>query len=174
MNITDYTLSPAVSGTARTSGGDIPYRFTFENRPVYRRRGDHRLLLPEGRCRPRRPVLFATNGGPGSSVAWLHLGLLGPKRVHMDDPVAPKTTPPFSLEDNPHCPLDLCDLVLMDPPGAASLPPPTANIKRTTSRSTGTPGPSPSLSKNGWPVMGGPIPPSTLPPKATALSAPPP
>lgn len=30
MNITDYTLSPAVSGTARTSGGDIPYRFTFE------------------------------------------------------------------------------------------------------------------------------------------------
>ncbi|MDQ2874366.1 MAG: peptidase S10, partial [Actinomycetota bacterium] len=30
---------------------------------------------------PGRPVTFAFNGGPGSSSAWLHLGLLGPRRV---------------------------------------------------------------------------------------------
>ncbi len=118
MNITDYTLSPAVSGTARTSGGDIPYRFTFETARFTGGAEITAFCYLKENPAPGRPVLFATNGGPGSSVAWLHLGLLGPQRVHLDDPVAPKTTPPFSLEDNPHCPLDLCDLVLMDPPGA--------------------------------------------------------
>ena len=33
----------------------------------------------------RRPVTFAFNGGPGSSSMWLHLGLLGPRRVLMGD-----------------------------------------------------------------------------------------
>lgn len=66
---------------------------------------------------PRRPVVFVTNGGPGSSSSWLHLGLFGPRRVRMDDPVHPPTVPPFELEDNPHLLLDLCDLVLVDPAG---------------------------------------------------------
>ncbi len=34
---------------------------------------------------PRRPVTFAFNGGPGSASVWLHLGLLGPRRVLMGD-----------------------------------------------------------------------------------------
>ena len=29
----------------------------------------------------QRPVTFAFNGGPGSASYWLHLGLLGPKRI---------------------------------------------------------------------------------------------
>ena len=33
----------------------------------------------------RRPVTFAFNGGPGSSSVWLHLGLLGPRRVDSGD-----------------------------------------------------------------------------------------
>ena len=28
-----------------------------------------------------RPITFAFNGGPGSSSLWLHMGVLGPKRV---------------------------------------------------------------------------------------------
>ena len=67
---------------------------------------------------PKRPVLFVTNGGPGSGVVWLHLGLFGPRRIHLEDPIRPQTVPPYRLEDNPHCPLDICDIVLMDPPGA--------------------------------------------------------
>ena len=39
----------------------------------YVRRGDYK--------RADRPVIFSFNGGPGSSSVWLHLGLLGPKRV---------------------------------------------------------------------------------------------
>src|SRR3990172_5725486 len=33
----------------------------------------------------RRPLTFSFNGGPGSSSVWLHLGVLGPRRVLMDE-----------------------------------------------------------------------------------------
>ena len=32
-----------------------------------------------------RPVIFSFNGGPGSASVWMHLGMLGPKRVLMDE-----------------------------------------------------------------------------------------
>ena len=60
-----------------------------------------------------RPLTFAFNGGPGSSSVWLHLGLLGPKRVHMDDTnVLP---PPYKLVENEFSLLDVTDLVFIDP-----------------------------------------------------------
>ena len=46
-----------------------------------------------------RPVTFTFNGGPGSSSVWLHLGLVGPKRVLMDDEGKP-IGPPYQLIDN--------------------------------------------------------------------------
>ena len=55
----------------------------------------------------RRPVVFVTNGGPGSSCAWMHLGLFGPRRVSVPDALRPPTCAPFELEDNPHCLLDI-------------------------------------------------------------------
>ena len=61
-----------------------------------------------------RPVTFAFNGGPGSSSVWLHLGLLGPRRVvsgDVDDPVPP----PYRLADNPETLLAHSDLVFIDP-----------------------------------------------------------
>jgi carboxypeptidase C (cathepsin A) len=62
----------------------------------------------------RRPITFAFNGGPGSSAVWLHLGLLGPKRVELPaDGVA--TTPPYRLVDNEATLLDASDLVFIDP-----------------------------------------------------------
>jgi len=33
-----------------------------------------------------RPIVFAYNGGPGSSSYWLHMGVMGPKRIVVDDP----------------------------------------------------------------------------------------
>jgi len=33
----------------------------------------------------QRPITFSFNGGPGSASVWLHLGLLGPRRVQMGD-----------------------------------------------------------------------------------------
>ena len=63
----------------------------------------------------KRPVMFAFNGGPGSSAVWLHLGVLGPKRVEMpgDGTLAPR--PPARVIDNPLSILDVCDLVFIDP-----------------------------------------------------------
>ncbi len=64
-----------------------------------------------------RPVLFAFNGGPGSSSLWQHLGFLGPWRARLTAPVNPSLLPPYEIEENPHCFLDVCDVVLIDPPG---------------------------------------------------------
>ncbi len=62
----------------------------------------------------KRPLTFSFNGGPGSSSVWLHLGLLGPRRVEMtfegDMP-----QPPFKLVDNEFSLLDQTDLVFIDP-----------------------------------------------------------
>ena len=70
-----------------------------------------------GRAGEARPVIFAFNGGPGSASIWLHLGLVGPRRIAFNDPTRPETTPPFRLTDNDESPLDVADIVLIDPPG---------------------------------------------------------
>lgn len=61
-----------------------------------------------------RPVTFAFNGGPGSSSVWLHLGLLGPRRVVIGDAGA-LLPPPYGLADNAESLLAVSDLVLIDP-----------------------------------------------------------
>ncbi len=61
-----------------------------------------------------RPLTFAFNGGPGSSSVWLHLGVLGPRRVYLEeDGKAPP--PPYHLVDNEFSILDITDLVFIDP-----------------------------------------------------------
>ncbi|MFI7677670.1 S10 family peptidase [Actinophytocola sp. NPDC049390] len=63
-----------------------------------------------------RPVTFAFNGGPGSSSVWLHLGLLGPRRVLSGDAGALEP-PPYGLADNAESLLAHSDLVFIDPVG---------------------------------------------------------
>jgi len=63
-----------------------------------------------------RPIVFAFNGGPGSSSFWLHMGVLGPQRIVVNDP---EFTPaaPYQLVNNAHSILDVADLVMLDPVG---------------------------------------------------------
>ncbi|SDX56611.1 Carboxypeptidase C (cathepsin A) [Saccharopolyspora shandongensis] len=61
-----------------------------------------------------RPVTFAFNGGPGSSSVWLHVGLLGPRRVVSGD-AGDLAPPPYGLADNPETLLRHSDLVFIDP-----------------------------------------------------------
>lgn len=61
----------------------------------------------------KRPLTFCTNGGPGSSSVWLHMGLLGPMRVRLRD--TEFTAPPYQLIENEFCLLDQTDLVFIDP-----------------------------------------------------------
>ena len=61
-----------------------------------------------------RPVTFSFNGGPGSASVWMHLGMLGPKRVLLDDDGMP-LPPPYRLVDNEFTLLETSDLVFIDP-----------------------------------------------------------
>ena len=68
----------------------------------------------EGEENPReRPITFCFNGGPGSSSVWLHLGVLGPKRVHMNE--NGDALAPYHLVENEFSLLDTTDLVFIDP-----------------------------------------------------------
>ena len=62
----------------------------------------------------QRPLTFSFNGGPGSSSVWLHMGVVGPRRVLMDDEGNP-LPPPCRLVNNEYSLLDLTDLVFIDP-----------------------------------------------------------
>ncbi|MFP5247200.1 MAG: S10 family serine carboxypeptidase-like protein [Thermoanaerobaculia bacterium] len=70
----------------------------------------------DGADRVTRPILFAYNGGPGSASAWLHVGMLGPKRTQIVD-LQPNTAGPFRLVENDTTILDRADLVMIDPIG---------------------------------------------------------
>ena len=62
----------------------------------------------------KRLVTFSFNGGPGSSSVWLHLGVLGPRRIVTDDD-GNLLQPPYDLIENEYSILDKTDLVFIDP-----------------------------------------------------------
>jgi carboxypeptidase C (cathepsin A) len=64
----------------------------------------------------RRPVTFAFNGGPGSASIWLHMGVLGPRRVDAGD-ASYAPPPPARIVDNEYSILDATDIVKIDPVG---------------------------------------------------------
>ncbi|MEC9046370.1 MAG: peptidase S10 [Planctomycetota bacterium] len=70
----------------------------------------------QGEADPSRPLIFAYNGGPGSASYWLHIGVMGPRRVVTPE-VGPQGAPPYALEDNPASLLDVADIVMVDPVG---------------------------------------------------------
>ncbi|MFG1691629.1 S10 family peptidase [Gemmatimonadota bacterium] len=66
--------------------------------------------------RSPRPIMFAYNGGPGSASFWLHMGIMGPRRV-VTPVVGQQAPPPYTLEDNQYTLLDKTDIVMIDPVG---------------------------------------------------------
>jgi len=64
-----------------------------------------------------RPVSFIYNGGPGSSSVWLHMGVFGPKKVVLPSDAEDDGAAPFEIVDNPQAPLDVTDIVFIDPVG---------------------------------------------------------
>ncbi len=77
--------------------------------------GDTAYALNGTRDPARRPITFALNGGPGSSSIRLHMGVLGPRRVVVND--GGYAPPPTQLVDNEYSILDATDLVMIDPVG---------------------------------------------------------
>jgi carboxypeptidase C (cathepsin A) len=64
----------------------------------------------------KRPIVFSFNGGPGSSSYWLHMGVMGPKRIVVNDPDYTRAAP-YELVNNDYSILDIADVVMMDPIG---------------------------------------------------------
>lgn len=85
-------------------------------------------LKQEEGVKSRRPVTFCFNGGPGSSSVWLHIGMMGPKRIN----IAKGTyAPPYEMEDNAYSLLDITDLVFIDPVSTGfSQPAPEQDVKQ--------------------------------------------
>jgi carboxypeptidase C (cathepsin A) len=71
-------------------------------------------VLKTEQPREKRPITYSFNGGPGSSSVWMHLGMLGPKRVQMNAEGMP-LPPPYELVDNEFTLLEKSDLVFIDP-----------------------------------------------------------
>ena len=99
-----YTATAAETYITNLRGEPVAGLFSFS----------YVVDAPAGRT---RPVMFIFNGGPGSASLWLHLGVLGPKRLVLDQEVNPSNTPPFGVADNPFSVLEVADLVFIDPVG---------------------------------------------------------
>src|SRR5271166_3077044 len=63
-----------------------------------------------------RPLTFLSNGGPGSSTVWLHMGAFGPRRVVTADD-SHSAAAPYRVIDNEYSLIDVSDLVFVDAPG---------------------------------------------------------
>lgn len=114
------SVQRSTSRTVRTRTGDLAYRVGFERLPLHHDGATVGTLsafsyvLDDGAS--DRPVLFLTNGGPGSASAFLHLSGIGPKRASVPEDVAGGVAGPYGIEDSASTLLDTADLVFLDAP----------------------------------------------------------
>lgn len=114
---------PAVTqGEITIDGKKIPYRATAGKLNILKDDGTPRASVfhvsyerTDVKDPATRPVMFAFNGGPGSSSVWLHIGMLGPRIIQLPGDGTQPARPPVLVKDNPFSILDLCDLVFVDP-----------------------------------------------------------
>ncbi|HKJ17433.1 MAG TPA: peptidase S10 [Xanthomonadales bacterium] len=114
--------SSVTKGSVRIDGQNIEYTATAgwlimendEGEPIAR--FGYTAYTRDGIDAAERPIMFAFNGGPGSSSIWLHMGILGPQRVIVNDGgFAPP--PPAERVANEYSIIDVTDLVMVDPVG---------------------------------------------------------
>ncbi len=114
---------PVVTEAAVTiDGTKIPYKATTGKLLLKKEDGTPRASIfhvsyerSDVQDKTKRPVMFAFNGGPGSSAVWLHIGVLGPRIVKFPGNGTEPVRPPLLVQENPLSILDVCDLVFVDP-----------------------------------------------------------
>ena len=129
MSLQNAKFEPGVyesSGTVKIDGKKIPYKTVCQDNVLYDEQGEaigsmftYSYFRSDVDDTSNRPVFFCFNGGPGSGSLWLHAGLFGPLRLKFENPEAVNTPhiPPYFIEENSWCMLDVCDLVFIDPVG---------------------------------------------------------
>jgi carboxypeptidase C (cathepsin A) len=102
-------------------GAPIPYR--AEADWLVLRRGEkpiaeifHVAYLRSDVPAELRPLAFVFNGGPGAASAYLHVGVVGPRRARFE-PQGGLPKPPAKLVDNAESWLEFTDVVFVDPVG---------------------------------------------------------
>jgi carboxypeptidase C (cathepsin A) len=116
-------IAPVVKKAAVTIGGTrVPYEVRAGKMKLFKEDGTPRAAVfhvsyerTDVAPGTKRPVMFAFNGGPGSSAVWLHIGMLGPRMLQLPGNGTSPPSPPATLADNAHSILDVCDLVFIDP-----------------------------------------------------------
>ncbi len=127
-------LAPAAAETPEAKSSVTPHEVAIGGETVKYEATAGWLIVNDGKEKPaarfgytayirqgageaaERPVTFAYNGGPGSSSIWLHMGVLGPRRVVVADAEF-TLPPPYEVVDNANSILDVTDLVMIDPVG---------------------------------------------------------
>lgn len=102
-----------------------PLNFTAIADEIFLKNDDNKVIagvfsfsyIKQNKKNEVRPVIFVFNGGPGSSSIWLHLSSIAPWKVKLTPEINSSNIPPFGLEDNTDCLLDVADLVFVDPVG---------------------------------------------------------
>lgn len=116
-------VEPVIRKASVTIGGtNVPYTVTTGKLQLKQDDGKAKASIfhvsyerDDVADKSKRPVMFAFNGGPGSSAVWLHIGVLGPKMIQLPGDGTQAPLPPVRLADNPLSILDVCDLVFVDP-----------------------------------------------------------
>lgn len=119
--VADSTTAPVITKHQVTINGQvINYTVTAGYLPLKDQQGKAKANIffvaytKDDVNKDTRPITYAFNGGPGSASIWLHMGVLGPYRVAMnDDGSAPNS--PYKYEANPYSWLDMTDLLFIDP-----------------------------------------------------------
>lgn len=111
-------------GNITLHGKKIPYHTVSEDNVFYNNEGkpiasifSYSYFRSDVKDVSNRPVIFAYNGGPGSSSMYVHAGFLGTRRITYGEPDRPTSFGPYKVISNPDCLLDVADLVLIDPVG---------------------------------------------------------
>ena len=106
------------------NGKTIPYHTVSEDNVFYNKDGkavasifSYSYFRSDVEDTSNRPVIFAYNGGPGSSSMYVHAGFLGTRRITYGEPDRPTAFGPYEVIENPDCLIDVADLVLVDPVG---------------------------------------------------------
>ncbi|MGE3148829.1 MAG: S10 family peptidase [Pseudorhodoplanes sp.] len=105
----------------QTKDGPLAYVATAGTLPLLDTQGEQKAAIFYVAYRLKdadsaaRPVTFVFNGGPGAASAYLHLGLVGPKRL--DFGPTGRDGANAHLRDNPESWLAFTDLVMIDPIG---------------------------------------------------------
>ena len=104
-------------------GKTLHYKTTAGRMPIRSATGEieaqifYTAYTLEGVADPsKRRLVFAFNGGPGSSAVWLQMGAIGPQRVKLNDDGS-LPAPPYHMVPNEGSWLDEADLVFIDPVG---------------------------------------------------------